>query len=37
MVAENAQYWPEVVLAKELIDEGAIGDVVTARCLYLRA
>lgn len=34
MVAENAQYWPEVVLAKELIDEGAIGDVVTARAAF---
>jgi predicted dehydrogenase len=31
MVAENAQYWPEVVVAKRLIDERAIGDVVTAR------
>lgn len=31
MVAENAQYWPEVVAAKRLIDEGAIGEVVTAR------
>ncbi len=31
MVAENAQYWPEVVRAKELLDAGAIGEVVTAR------
>ncbi len=31
MVAENAQYWPEVVLAKELIDAGRLGDVITAR------
>ncbi|MFN7956423.1 MAG: Gfo/Idh/MocA family oxidoreductase [bacterium] len=31
MVAENAQYWPEVVIAKRLIDEGAIGEVITAR------
>ncbi len=31
MVAENAQYWPEVVAAKRLIDEGAIGEVLTAR------
>ena len=23
LVAENAQYWPEVVMAKDLIDEGA--------------
>jgi UDP-N-acetyl-2-amino-2-deoxyglucuronate dehydrogenase len=25
-VAENAQYWPEVVLAKDLIERGAVGD-----------
>ena len=31
MVAENAQYWPEVLAAKRLIDDGAIGEVVTAR------
>lgn len=31
MVAENSQYWPEVVTAKRLIDDGVIGDVVTAR------
>lgn len=29
MVAENAQYWPEVVEARKLIDAGAIGEVVT--------
>jgi predicted dehydrogenase len=31
MVAENAQYWPEVLIAKRLIEEGAIGDLVTAQ------
>jgi predicted dehydrogenase len=31
MVAENAQYWPEVVLAKQLVDEGALGEIITAR------
>jgi UDP-N-acetyl-2-amino-2-deoxyglucuronate dehydrogenase len=31
LVAENAQYWPEVVTARRLLEEGAIGDVVTAR------
>jgi UDP-N-acetyl-2-amino-2-deoxyglucuronate dehydrogenase len=31
MLAENAQYWPEVLLAKQHIDAGAIGDIVTAR------
>lgn len=34
LVAENAQYWPEVVLAKELIDAGTVGEVVTARAWY---
>jgi predicted dehydrogenase len=31
MVAENAQYWPEVLRAKSLLDAGAIGEVVAAR------
>ena len=31
MVAENAQYWPEVLTVRDLIAEGAIGEVVTAR------
>ena len=31
MLAENAQYWPGVVRAKELLDQGAIGELVTAR------
>lgn len=31
MLAENAQYWPGVVRAKQLLDEGAIGTLVTAR------
>lgn len=31
MVAENAQYWPEVLIARDLIADGAIGEVVTAR------
>jgi predicted dehydrogenase len=31
MLAENAQYWPGVVRAKELLDAGAIGELVTAR------
>jgi UDP-N-acetyl-2-amino-2-deoxyglucuronate dehydrogenase len=34
MVAENAQYWPEIVAVKELIDAGAIGDVITARAWH---
>ena len=31
MLAENAQYWPGVVRAKQLLDDGAIGKLVTAR------
>jgi predicted dehydrogenase len=31
MVAENAQYWPEIVHAQALIQDGAIGEVLTAR------
>ena len=31
MVAENAQYWPEVTTVRRLLDEHAIGDVVTAK------
>lgn len=34
MVAENAQYWPEVVRAAEVIRSGAIGEVVTARAAF---
>jgi predicted dehydrogenase len=35
MVAENSQYWPEIVRAKEAIDEGLIGDLITARAAYV--
>ena len=35
MMAENSQYWPEVVEAKRLIDEGAIGDITTARAAFV--
>jgi predicted dehydrogenase len=31
LVAENTQYWPEVLTAKRLLDDGAIGEIVTAR------
>ena len=31
MVAENSQYWPEVQTVRQLIADGAIGDVITAR------
>jgi UDP-N-acetyl-2-amino-2-deoxyglucuronate dehydrogenase len=33
-VAENAQYWPEVVLTKDLIDTGVVGEVITARAWH---
>jgi len=31
MLAENAQYWPEILLAREQIAAGAIGEIVTAQ------
>ena len=35
MIAEQAQYWTDVQRARELIDAGAIGEVITARaCFY---
>ena len=34
MVAEQAQYWMDVVEARRLIDDGAIGDVVTGRASF---
>ena len=35
MVAENSQYWPEIVKAKEVIDAGAIGEIITARAAFI--
>ena len=35
MIAEQAQYWPDIKCARDLIDDGQIGEVVTARaCFY---
>ncbi len=34
MLAENAQYWPEVLLAQQLLADGAIGDLITARAWH---
>lgn len=34
MVAENAQYWPEVLTVRELLHAGVVGDVVTARASF---
>ena len=35
MVAENSQYWPEIVTARDLIQEGKIGDILTARAAFV--
>ena len=35
MVAENAQYWPEIVQSRDLIRAGAIGDILTARAGFV--
>ena len=37
MVAENSQYWPEIVQAKEWIGRGAIGEIITARAAFVYA
>jgi UDP-N-acetyl-2-amino-2-deoxyglucuronate dehydrogenase len=34
MMAENAQYWPEVLIARTLIADGAIGELITARAWH---
>ncbi len=34
MVAENAQYWPEILEARRIIESGAIGEVITARAAF---
>jgi UDP-N-acetyl-2-amino-2-deoxyglucuronate dehydrogenase len=34
LVAENAQFWPEVVLTKHLIDDGVVGELITARAWH---
>lgn len=37
MVAENSQYWPDIVAVQQLLDDGAIGDIVTASAHYYEA
>ena len=37
MLAENSSFWPEVTRAKELLAEGAIGELITARAHYYEA
>jgi predicted dehydrogenase len=34
-VAENTQYWPEVLTTRRLLEDGAIGDVITARANFV--
>jgi UDP-N-acetyl-2-amino-2-deoxyglucuronate dehydrogenase len=34
VVAENAQHWPEIVMTRDLIEEGAVGQVITARAWH---
>ena len=34
MIAEQSQYWPDVVRARELIEAGAIGDVISVRAYF---
>ncbi len=34
MIAEQAQYWPDAVSAQQLIQDGAIGEIITARAMF---
>lgn len=34
LIAENAQFWPEVTVARDLLTAGAIGEVITARAWH---
>ena len=34
MMAENSQYWPEVIRAQELIAQGAVGELLSGRGWY---
>jgi predicted dehydrogenase len=34
MIAEQSQYWPGVVKAKQLLTEGAIGEIITAEAYF---
>lgn len=34
MVAEQSHYWPDAVKIQQMIDEGAIGEVITARAFF---
>ena len=34
MIAEQSQYWPDIIEARKLIDQGAIGEVISASGTY---
>jgi len=34
MVAEQSQYWPDAVKVQQLIREGSIGEIITARAAF---
>ena len=34
MVAEQSEYWPDAVAVRQLIRDGALGDIITARALF---
>jgi len=37
MIAENSQYWPEILKVKDLLLDGVIGEVVTAKASFRQA
>ena len=34
MVAEQSAYWPEAVAVQQLIQDGGLGDIITARAFF---
>ena len=34
MVAEQSQYWPEILIAQKLVQEGRLGRIITARAFF---
>lgn len=37
MIAENSQYWPEILKVKDLLSDGIIGQIVTAKASFRQA
>ena len=37
MIAENSQYWPEILKVKDLLSDGIIGEIVTAKASFRQA